>query len=143
MKFCEFLHIKNEDANYAPEVFDDETTGQSEPTEVKTPMAPVTATSTEIDSDSVLKRVITRYFNKGSNDAIKSLDGFANDLVNALNDFCNKDWINDEEFKGHDDSLIQFKNKVKNICDARINKIGTAIHDLGVQIQNTKNSAIK
>jgi hypothetical protein len=85
--------------------------------------------------------LIAKYFQKGNGDSIKSLDGFSNDFVNELSDYINNEWIVPEDFVGRDDALAQFKKKVKDITDARVNKIGNAIHDLGVQLQNAKNLA--
>jgi hypothetical protein len=136
MKWKEFLKKVNEDQNYNPEVFEDEITGevpQTGNTDVSAP-APV-------QQKSEMGSLIEKYFGKGNNDAIKSLDGFSNDFVNAITDYVNNEWVVPDDFVGRDDALAQFKKKVKDITDARVNKIGTAIHDLGVQLQNTKNLA--
>lgn len=136
MKWKEFLKKVNEDQNYNPEVFEDEITGevpQTGNTDVSTP-APV-------QQKSEMGNLIEKYFGKGNNDAIKSLDGFSNDFVNAITDYVNNEWVVPDDFVGRDDALAQFKKKVKDITDARVNKIGTAIHDLGVQLQNAKNLA--
>ena len=135
MKFDEFLQKVNEDSNYNPEVFEDEVNGQ-----VQTSAEDV-ATPAPVQAKSEMGQLITKYFTKGNGDSIKSLDGFANDFVNELTDYINNEWIVPEDFAGRDDALAQFKKKVKDITDARVNKIGNAIHDLGVQLQNAKNLA--
>jgi hypothetical protein len=136
MKWKEYLNKVNEDQNYNPEVFEDEITGEvpeTGSTDVSTP--------TPVQAKSEMGNLIEKYFGKGNNDAIKSLDGFANDFVNEVTEYVNNSWIVPEDFVGRDDALAQFKKKVKDITDARVNKIGTAIHDLGVQLQNAKNLA--
>jgi hypothetical protein len=136
MKWKEYLNKVNEDQNYNPEVFEDEITGEvpeTGSTDVSTP--------TPVQAKSEMGNLIEKYFSKGNNDAIKSLDGFANDFVNEVTEYVNNSWIVPEDFVGRDDALAQFKKKVKDITDARVNKIGTAIHDLGVQLQNAKNLA--
>ena len=134
MKFKEFLTKINEDSNYAPEVFEDEVTGE-------VPTEPNVATHTPVQAKSAMGDLIAKYFSKGNGDSIKSLDGFSNDFVNELSDYINNEWIVPEDFTGRDDAFAQFKKKVKDITDARVNKIGNAIHDLGVQLQNAKNLA--
>lgn len=138
MKFKEYLQKVNEDANYNPEVFDDEINGaQPDPsnTNVSTP-APV-------EQKSAMGNLVSQYFSKGKSDAIASLDGFSNDMVNELSSYIEKEWILPEDFTGRDDALDQFRKKVNALLDARINKIGTSIHDLGVQLANTKNLFLK
>lgn len=138
MKFKEFLNKVNEDQNYNPEVFEDEVTGsvpEAGNTDVSTP-APV-------EQKSAMGDLIEKYFSKGQGDAIKSLDGFSNDMVNELSNYIEKEWIVPEDFTGRDDALDQFRKKVHALLDARINKIGTSIHDLGVQLANTKNLFLK
>ena len=138
MKFKEYLQKVNEDANYSPEVFEDELTGEvpSEGnTDVSTPAA--------VEQKSAMGELISKYFSKGQSDVIKSLDGFSNDFVNELTSYIEKEWIVPDEFTGRDDALAQFKKKVEAVVDARINKIGTSIHDLGVQLANTKNLFLK
>jgi hypothetical protein len=138
MKFKEYLQKVNEDANYNPEVFEDEVTGNIPEvgnTDVADP--------TPVEQKSAMGDLIERYFSKGENDAIKSLDGFSNDFVNELSAYISKEWVNPEDFTGRDDALVQFKKKVEAVLDGRINKIGTAIHDLGVQLANTKNLFLK
>lgn len=132
MNFAEFRQKVNEDQGFSPEVFEDEITGEI-PAPVETTPAP--------SSKSQMGQLIEKYFSKGQGDAIKSLDGFGNDLVNELSDYINDEWIVPEDFVGRYDALAQFKKKVKDITDARVNKIGNAIHDLGVQLQNAKNLA--
>jgi len=132
MNFAEFRQKVNEDQGFSPEVFEDEITG-----EISVPVETTPAPS----SKSQMGQLIEKYFSKGQGDAIKSLDGFGNDLVNELSDYINDAWIVPEDFVGRDDALAQFKKKVKDITDARVNKIGNAIHDLGVQLQNAKNLA--
>lgn len=136
MKWKEYLNKVNEDQNYNPEVFEDEITGEvpeTGSTDVSTP--------TPVQAKSEMGNLIEKYFGKGNNDAIKSLDGFANDFVNEITEYVNNSWVVPDDFVGRDDALAQFKKKVKDITDARVNKIGTAIHDLGVQLQNAKNLA--
>lgn len=136
MKWKEYLNKVNEDQNYNPEVFEDEITGEvpeTGSTDVSTP--------TPVQAKSEMGNLIEKYFGKGNNDAIKSLDGFANDFVNEVTEYVNNSWVVPDDFVGRDDALAQFKKKVKDITDARVNKIGTAIHDLGVQLQNAKNLA--
>jgi hypothetical protein len=138
MKFKEFLNKVNEDQNYNPEVFEDEVTGNVPEvgnTDVSTP--------SPVEQKSAMGDLIEKYFSKGQSDAIKSLDGFSNDMVNELSNYIEKEWIVPEDFTGRDDALDQFKKKVHALLDARINKIGTAIHDLGVQLANTKNLFLK
>ena len=133
MKFKEFLNKINEDSSFSPEVFEDEVKAEiPEVGEVDVSEAPV-------ESKSAMGDLIERYFLKGNDDVIKSLDGFSNDFVNELTNYIEKDWIKPEDFVGRDDALAQFKKKVEGVVDSRINKIGTAIHDLGVQLANTKN----
>lgn len=134
MKFKEYLSKINEDSNYAPEVFEDEVTGE-------VPTEPNVSTPAPVQAKSAMGDLIAKYFSKGNGDSIKSLDGFSNDFVNELSDYINNEWIVPEDFVGRDDALAQFKKKVKDITDARVNKIGNAIHDLGVQLQNAKNLA--
>lgn len=138
MKFKEFLNKVNEDQNYNPEVFEDEVTGN-------VPEAGNTGVSTQapVEQKSAMGDLIEKYFSKGQGDAIKSLDGFSNDMVNELSNYIEKEWIVPEDFIGRDDALDQFRKKVNALLDARINKIGTAIHDLGVQLANTKNLFLK
>lgn len=136
MKWKEYLNKVNEDQNYNPEVFEDEITG-----EVPETGSADVSTPTPVQAKSEMGNLIEKYFGKGNNDAIKSLDGFANDFVNEVTEYVNNSWVVPDDFVGRDDALAQFKKKVKDITDARVNKIGTAIHDLGVQLQNAKNLA--
>lgn len=134
MKWMDYLKKVNEDENYNPEVFEDEINGEVPEvgkTEVSSPEP--------VQQKSAMGDLIEKYFSKGNLDAIKSLDGFANDFVNELTSYINEEWIVPDDFVGRDDALAQFKKKIKDITDARVNKIGTSIHDLGVQLANTKN----
>ena len=138
MKFKEYLQKVNEDSNYNPEVFEDEVNGsvpEAGDIDVSTP-APV-------EQKSAMGELIEKYFAKGQEDAIKSLDGLSNDFVNELSSYITNEWIKPEDFTGRDDAFAQFKKKVESVLDGRINKIGTAIHDLGVQLANTKNLFLK
>ena len=138
MKFKEYLQKVNEDANYNPEVFEDEVNG-SVPEAGNIDVS----TSAPVEQKSAMGELIEKYFVKGQEDSIKSLDGFSNDFVNELSSYITSEWINPEDFTGRDDALAQFKKKVEAVLDGRINKIGTAIHDLGVQLANTKNLFLK
>lgn len=138
MKWNEYLKMIKEDANYNPEVFEDEINGtvpDAGNTDVSTPEP--------VQQKSAMGDLIEKYFSKGESDAIASLDGFSNDFVNELSNYIMKEWINPEDFTGRDDALAQFKKKVEGVLDSRINKIGTGIHDLGVQLANTKNLFLK
>ena len=138
MKWKEYLKMIKEDANYNPEVFEDEINGtvpDASNTDVSTPEP--------VQQKSAMGDLIERYFSKGDSDAIASLDGLSNDFVNELSNYIMKEWINPEDFTGRDDALGQFKKKVEGVLDGRVNKIGTAIHDLGVQLANTKNLFLK
>lgn len=135
MKFKEYLQKVNEDANYSPEVFEDEVNGEVPDAGNVNVAVP--------EQKSAMFDLIEKYFSKGQSDVIKSLDGFSNDLVNELTSYIEKEWIVPEDFTGRDDALAQFRKKVEGVVDSRINKIGTAIHDLGVQLANTKNLFLK
>lgn len=138
MKFKEYLQKMNEDASYSPEVFEDEINGsQPDPSNINVTTEP------PVEQKSAMGTLIEKYFAKGNSDAITSLDGFSNDMVNELSSYIEKEWIVPEDFTGRDDALEQFRKKVNALLDARINKIGTAIHDLGVQLANTKNLFLK
>lgn len=138
MKFKEYLQKVNEDANYNPEVFEDEINGK-----VPDPTSTDVSTPAPVEQKSAMGQLVAQYFSKGNADAIASLDGFSNDMVNELTSYIEKEWILPEDFTGRDDALDQFRKKVNALLDARINKIGTAIHDLGVQLANTKNLFLK
>lgn len=138
MKFKEYLQKVNEDANYSPEVFEDEINGK-----VPDPASTGVSTTEPVEQKSAMGNLVSQYFSKGNSDAIASLDGFSNDMVNELSSYIEKEWILPEDFTGRDDALEQFRKKVNALLDARINKIGTAIHDLGVQLANTKNLFLK
>lgn len=138
MKFKEYLQKVNEDANYSPEVFEDEINGK-----VPDPASTDVSTPAQVEQKSAMGNLVAQYFSKGNGDAIASLDGFSNDMVNELSSYIEKEWILPEDFTGRDDALEQFRKKVNALLDARINKIGTAIHDLGVQLANTKNLFLK
>ena len=138
MKFKEYLQKVNEDANYSPEVFEDEINGK-----VPDPTSTGVSTTEPVEQKSAMGNLVSQYFSKGNSDAIASLDGFSNDMVNELSSYIEKEWILPEDFTGRDDALEQFRKKVNALLDARINKIGTAIHDLGVQLANTKNLFLK
>lgn len=135
MKFKEYLQKVNEDANYSPEVFEDEVNGEVPDAGNVNVAVP--------EQKSAMFDLIEKYFSKGQSDVIKSLDGFSNDLVNELTSYIEKEWILPDDFTGRDDALAQFRKKVEGVVDSRINKIGTAIHDLGVQLANTKNLFLK
>lgn len=138
MDFEKYCKMVKEDANYNPEVFEDEITG--EVPSVQDAQNGVSNVPTP-QQKSAMGDLIERYFKKGQEDAIASLDGFSNDFVNELTSFINDEWVKKEEFVGRDDLLAAFKKGVKDLTDARIGKIGTAIHDLGVQLQNLKNKS--
>ena len=138
MKFKEYLQKVNEDANYNPEVFDDEVTGSvpaAENVDVATP--------DPVHQKTAMGELIEKYFSKGDKDPIASLDGFKTDFATELTEYIMEEWIDPEDFTGRDDALVQFKKKVEGILDARVGKIGTAIHDIGVQLSNTKNLFLK
>lgn len=138
MKWKEYLNKVNEDASFNPEVFEDEINGT-------VPESGSTGVSSEpvVQAKSAMGDLIDKYFSKGQGDTIKSLDGFSNDFVNELSSYILNEWIVPDDFVGRDDALAQFKKKVEGVLDSRINKIGTSIHDLGVQLANTKNLFLK
>ena len=142
MDFKSYRQKLNEDANYNPDVFEDEINGQiPEVNGEQTAAEQQTSDVPTPQQKSAMGDLIERYFKKGQNDAIASLDGFSNDFVNELNAFINQEWVNKSEFVGRDDLYDSFAKQIKSLTDATINKIGTAIHDLGVKLQNTKNGS--
>lgn len=140
MNFKEYRKRCNEDANYNPQVFEDEINGEV-PASQETASVEQTSDIPTPQQKSAMGDLIERYFKKGQNDAIASLDGFSNDFVNELNAFINEEWVNKNEFVGRDDLFQNYQKAVKTLTDSTIVKIGTAIHDLGVNLQNTKNKS--
>ena len=88
MKFKEYLQKVNEDANYNPEVFDDEINGK-----VPDPTSTDVSTPAPVEQKSAMGNLVAQYFSKGNADAIASLDGFSNDMVNELSSYIEKEWI--------------------------------------------------
>ena len=150
MEFEKFRQLRHEDPNYNPMIFEDEITGDisgSVASASATPAAPETSPASDpsqppAQAKSQMGSLIAEYFEKGQ-DPIDSLDGFANDFANELANYLQEEWINPEDFTGRDDALADFKKAVKNITDARLVKIATAIHDVGNQLANAKNNARK
>lgn len=147
MDFEKFRMKRKEDPNYNPMIFEDEITGDISGSVAPAPAVPETSPSADpsqppAQAKSQMGSLIAEYFEKGE-DPIDSLDGFANDFANELANYLQEEWINPEEFTGRDDALASFRKSVKNITDARLVKIATAIHDVGNQLANAKNNARK
>ena len=85
MKFKEYLQKVNEDANYSPEVFEDEINGK-----VPDPTSTGVSTTEPVEQKSAMGNLVSQYFSKGNSDAIASLDGFSNDMVNELSSYIEK-----------------------------------------------------
>lgn len=150
MDFEHFRQKLDEDANYNPEVFEDEINGKmpEEPkgnisgSEISGDTTPANTPQTK----SAMGQLIEKYFKKaaGDNDCMKALDGFQQDLVTELTAYLKEEWFTQErDYPTRKDIYDKLKENIAKIADPRIIKIGTAIHDLGVQCQNARNTAGK
>ena len=75
---------------------------------------------------------------------MKALDGFQQDLVTELSSYLKDEWFTQErDYPTRKDIYDKLKETIAKIADPRVIKIGTAIHDLGVQCQNARNTAGK
>ena len=150
MNFAKVTHRLHEDANYNPEVVEAEITGKMPEgqngdisgAEISGDTTPANTSQTK----SAMGQLIEKYFKKaaGDNDCMKALDGFQQDLVTELSSYLKDEWFTQErDYPTRKDIYDKLKETIAKIADPRVIKIGTAIHDLGVQCQNARNTAGK
>lgn len=136
MKFMDYLKNTELNEDYNPEVFEDELETQQAAINQDT-----IAREEQAGYKNQIEVLLSKYFIRGGDDAIKSIDGFASDLRDAFSDFLQNKWKTEKDFPGNANAYQKFINNMRQLTDVKnLPKLQEFLHSLGVAAQNMYNA---